>query len=102
MDERELARELRRRLADQLAARSVLRSPEWRNAIERVPREVFLGGQIFRRLSGREDALWEIISEHDTDPRTWLTTAYEDETLVTQLKLMGMVPPGVNAVSGVP
>ncbi len=76
---------LRRALADRLAAGGSLRTEQWRQAVEAVPRHEVLRGGFFDR-SG--DA-WRSVPA-DTDG--WLERCYADESLVTQIA--GTVVPG--------
>ncbi|GGP38918.1 ATP-grasp peptide maturase system methyltransferase [Saccharothrix coeruleofusca] len=71
-------RGLARGLADELAAEGVLRSPEWRAAVEAIPRHVFVPRFYVQRQDGR----W---SETSAEDDGWLTAVYRDEPLVTAL-----------------
>jgi methyltransferase of ATP-grasp peptide maturase system len=74
---------LRRRLADELDHAGVLRSPQWRRAVERVPRHEFVP-EFFQRIDTPDrGTLWAPVSSDDTG--RWLDLVYQDETLVTQL-----------------
>jgi methyltransferase of ATP-grasp peptide maturase system len=78
------AAELRRALADNLQQSGNLRSPRWRQAVEQVPRHLFVPA-FFRWTDGPGGiTLWAPVSK-DQDPEQWLELAYRDETLVTQL-----------------
>jgi methyltransferase of ATP-grasp peptide maturase system len=79
------AGELRRRLADRLEAKGDLRSPQWRRAVERVPREAFLGGRVYRQVDGHGPTLWEPMTPADVGEAEWLELAYENTSWVTQL-----------------
>ncbi|MFI1377843.1 hypothetical protein [Embleya sp. NPDC020886] len=71
---------LRRRLADELAARGDLRTPAWRVAVESVPREVF-APEWFERVDTERGTMWApVVGDAAT-----LARVYEDVTLVTQL-----------------
>lgn len=74
---------LRRRLADQLEAAGHLHDPAWREAIEAVPREVFVGGRFYEYDSG--SAQWEPVTLAGTGSEAWLELVYSDQTLVTQI-----------------
>jgi hypothetical protein len=78
------AGELRRRLADRLEAKGDLRSPQWRRAVERVPREAFLGDRVYRQVDGPGPTLWEPTTPADVGEAEWLELAYENTSWVTQ------------------
>ncbi|MEO3973434.1 ATP-grasp peptide maturase system methyltransferase [Streptomyces sp. CAU 1734] len=65
---------LRRRLAARFG-------PEWRAAVEAVPRELFLGADVFRPEEGR----WNPVRRAETGEETWSALAYSDTTWVTQV-----------------
>jgi methyltransferase of ATP-grasp peptide maturase system len=70
------AARLRRALAESI------KSPDWREALEAVPRAIFLGDAVYRhdpRLGWVPTHRAEMTSEE------WLALAYEDETWVTQI-----------------
>ena len=72
----------RRALADRLEAAGALKSPEWRAAVEAVPRELFLHPGVFLPAdAGR----WRPITQLGTDSKEWLEIAYSDQSLATQL-----------------
>lgn len=75
---------LRRRLADELAQSGDLRSPEWRTAVESVPRHVFIPN-FFRWVDTPRETKWEPISPGRVGVEEWLELAYTNETWVTQL-----------------
>jgi hypothetical protein len=76
--------ERRRALADELAAGGDLRGSAWRAAIEAVPREVFLGGRVYRtHRSG--PTMWTPVVPEQVGPDYWLDMAYQNETWVTQV-----------------
>jgi protein-L-isoaspartate O-methyltransferase len=77
------AARLRRRLADEIAQKGDLRTSEWRRAVEVVPREMFLGERIYRRIDDPRGTVWESVPRADDDQ--WLDLAYRNETWVTQL-----------------
>jgi methyltransferase of ATP-grasp peptide maturase system len=76
--------ERRRALADELAAGGDLRSPAWRAAIEAVPREVFLGGRVYRAYRPGP-MVWTPVTPEQVGPDYWLDMAYQNETWVTQV-----------------
>ncbi|MFD4377101.1 ATP-grasp peptide maturase system methyltransferase [Streptomyces sp. NPDC058486] len=71
----------RRALADQLVQAGALKTPEWRAAVESVPRELFLNPGVFLP----EGARWRPVTAVGTDPEEWVRTAYSLDTLTTQL-----------------
>ncbi|UMP04796.1 methyltransferase domain-containing protein [Amycolatopsis sp. EV170708-02-1] len=71
-------RERARRLADELAAEGVLRAPEWRAAIEAVPRHAFVP----RFHTQQPDGKW---SETGADSPDWLDQVYRNQPLITAL-----------------
>ncbi|MFC5750407.1 ATP-grasp peptide maturase system methyltransferase [Actinomadura rugatobispora] len=78
------AASLRHALADELQRVGELHSPQWRRAVERVPRHLFVP-EFFRWTDGPNGVtLWAPVSG-DHDPDRWLELAYRDETWVTQL-----------------
>jgi methyltransferase of ATP-grasp peptide maturase system len=81
----DLATRLRRRLADELQAGGYLRSEPRRRAVERVPREMFLGDQVYRRADTPQGTLWEPLTQAGLSPTAWIELAYQDATWVTQL-----------------
>ncbi|HEY3688214.1 MAG TPA: ATP-grasp peptide maturase system methyltransferase [Streptosporangiaceae bacterium] len=81
----EPAAKLRRRLADQLEGEGELRSPAWRRAVETVPREVFIGGRIYRRTGPAGGTSWDVVTRATLGPADWLALVYQDETWVTQI-----------------
>lgn len=72
----------RRALADRLEEAGVLTTPEWRAAVEAVPREVFLNPGVFLTEEGGR---WRPVSALGTDPGRWVDIAYSDRSLTTQL-----------------
>ncbi|MFJ6661327.1 ATP-grasp peptide maturase system methyltransferase [Streptomyces sp. NPDC091377] len=72
----------RRALADRLTQAGVLVSPQWRTAVESVPRELFLNPGVFLPAEGGR---WRPVTAVGTDPGEWLRIAYRDESLATQL-----------------
>lgn len=91
---------LRRRLADEFAATGDLRMAAWRQAVEAVPREAFLGDQIYRRVDGQPATLWEPVSPASVGMAAWLDLVYRNETWVTQLDGRDRTPTG--PVQGAP
>ncbi|MEV8633864.1 ATP-grasp peptide maturase system methyltransferase [Streptosporangium sp. NPDC051023] len=84
------AADLRHALAAQLAADNHL-TPQWRKAVEAVPREAFLGEAMFRRLDDEGGPTWwEPLHRSDVKEEEWLGLAYTNATWVTQID-------GVNA-----
>ncbi|MEU8621451.1 ATP-grasp peptide maturase system methyltransferase [Streptomyces sp. NPDC048623] len=71
----------RRRLAAQLVEGGALKTPEWRAAVETVPRELFLHPGVFLP----EGPLWRPVTAVGSDPAEWVRTAYTLDTLTTQL-----------------
>lgn len=76
---------LRRRLADRLVEGGELRSYAWRLAIEEVPREVFIGGRIYRHVGDAAAARWRVLTPDDVGEDAWLAMVYENKSWVTQL-----------------
>ncbi|MGH3942049.1 MAG: methyltransferase domain-containing protein [Pseudonocardiaceae bacterium] len=73
-------RELAHRLADELAAEGVLRTSAWRDAVEQVPRHLFVPRFYVQRPSGE----WiETTDEADE----WLAAVYRNEPLITELAI---------------
>ncbi|MFI0220172.1 ATP-grasp peptide maturase system methyltransferase [Streptomyces lydicus] len=75
---------LRRALADQLEVGGVLRTPAWREAVEAVPRELFISS-FFRDAPGPDGITRYTPVSRDIDVDEWLTIVYQNETWVTQL-----------------
>ncbi|MFC7386297.1 ATP-grasp peptide maturase system methyltransferase [Sphaerisporangium rhizosphaerae] len=55
----------------------------WREAVESVPRELFLGAAIYRATEYGDR--WEVIRRDEVPADEWLRLAYSDETWVTQV-----------------
>ncbi|MET8288364.1 ATP-grasp peptide maturase system methyltransferase [Streptomyces sp. NPDC005132] len=72
----------RRALADRLQKAGVLATPQWRAAVEAVPRELFLNPGVFLPESRGH---WKPVTAHSTDPDEWVQIAYSDQSLTTQL-----------------
>ncbi|MFC9253001.1 methyltransferase domain-containing protein [Amycolatopsis thailandensis] len=71
-------RELAHQLAEQLASEGVLQSPEWRAAVEAVPRHVFVPCFYTQQPDGQ----W---TETTGDSAQWLEQVYRNEPLITAL-----------------
>lgn len=80
----ERARALRERLADELEHDGSLRSPEWRRAVEKVPRHPFLPS-FYRDAPGPDGVTRYTPVSRERDPDEWLTLVYRNKTWVTQL-----------------
>ncbi|GAA3968119.1 ATP-grasp peptide maturase system methyltransferase [Streptomyces marokkonensis] len=72
----------RRALADRLEKAGVLKTPQWRAAVEAVPRELFLHPGVFLPVDGGR---WRPVSAVGADPAEWTRITYRDESLTTQL-----------------
>lgn len=72
----------RRALADRLAAGGGLASPQWRAAVEAVPRELFLLPGVFLP---EQDGWWRPLTALGAGHEEWVEIAYSDQSLVTQL-----------------
>ncbi|GAA3136949.1 methyltransferase of ATP-grasp peptide maturase system [Kribbella aluminosa] len=94
--------QLRRELADDLEARGALHSPAWRAAVETVPREAFLGERVYQRIDGPGPTQWRPRTPDTMRPDQWLTLAYRDETLVTQLDHTDTPNAPATGIDGVP
>ncbi|MFF4988195.1 ATP-grasp peptide maturase system methyltransferase [Streptosporangium saharense] len=79
------AADLRRALANQFAADHALTDPEWRKAIEAVPREAFFGDAVFLRRDGEEGTHWEPLRRTEESEEKWLELAHTNATWVTQV-----------------
>lgn len=71
----------RRELADAIAATGALTDPALREAVERVPRELFLGNAVYRP----NGTAWVPVRREETGEDEWLRLAYADRTWVTQV-----------------
>ncbi|MFE6912216.1 ATP-grasp peptide maturase system methyltransferase [Streptomyces erythrochromogenes] len=71
----------RRALAAQLVEAGALTAPEWRAAVEAVPRELFLNPGVFLP----EGARWRPVTAVGSEPAEWVRIAYSVDTLTTQL-----------------
>ncbi|MEU4492647.1 ATP-grasp peptide maturase system methyltransferase [Streptomyces sp. NPDC023998] len=72
----------RRALADRLEKAGVLTTPQWRAAVEAVPRELFLNPGVFLPEDGGR---WRPVTAVGADPAEWVQIAYSDQSLTTQL-----------------
>ncbi|MEU3616000.1 ATP-grasp peptide maturase system methyltransferase [Streptomyces sp. NPDC006872] len=89
----------RRALADRLEAAGILRSPQWRAAVETVPRELFLHPGVFLPVDGGR---WRPINALGTDAKEWLETAYSEQSLATQLDGSVTADQSADFVTGTP
>lgn len=94
------ASQLRRNLADELEANGDLRNPPWRMAVERVPREAFLGERVYRRVDTPAGTLWEPATPAAIGQAKWLELANQNTTLVTQIDASDQT--GEGPVQGAP
>jgi methyltransferase of ATP-grasp peptide maturase system len=76
-----------------------LKDPAWLRALEVVPRELFLGEEVYRNEGA---GLWEIVRRSETPAGEWLQMAYSDQTWVTQLNNGTGSPSGAGRVTGIP
>ncbi|MFK4099632.1 ATP-grasp peptide maturase system methyltransferase [Streptomyces sp. NPDC019531] len=74
---------LRRQLADHLEKGGWLRSPEWRAAVENVPRHVFIP-RFYRESDAPGVTTWEPVTPATAGHAEWLRLVYTDETWMTQ------------------
>jgi protein-L-isoaspartate O-methyltransferase len=72
----------RRALADRLEKTGALTTPEWRAAVEAVPRELFLKPGVFLPEDGGR---WRPVTAVGSGPAEWTRIAYSDQSLTTQL-----------------
>ena len=75
--------DLRRRLARQLEKDGRLRSPEWRAAVEAVPRHRFIP-RFYREGHAPGVTTWEPVTPETVGKDEWLRLVYTDETWMTQ------------------
>ncbi|MGW5616744.1 ATP-grasp peptide maturase system methyltransferase [Streptomyces sp. NPDC003877] len=75
--------DLRRRLARQLEKDGRLRSPEWRAAVEAVPRHRFIP-RFYREGRAPGVTTWEPVTPETVGREEWLRLVYTDETWMTQ------------------
>ncbi|MFI1678776.1 ATP-grasp peptide maturase system methyltransferase [Streptomyces sp. NPDC020607] len=83
IDVETVAADLRRRLARQLATDGRLHSPQWRAAVEAVPRHAFLP-HFYRESDAPGVTTWEPVMPETAGKAKWLGLVYSDETWVTQ------------------
>ncbi|WP_432184422.1 ATP-grasp peptide maturase system methyltransferase [Streptomyces tendae] len=88
----------RRRMSELLTTRGVLTSAWLREAVETVPRELFLQPGVFLD----EGRTWRPVTALDTVPREWLELAYGVRTLTTQLDGHLSADQAAGPVEGVP
>ncbi|MFI1257119.1 ATP-grasp peptide maturase system methyltransferase [Streptomyces netropsis] len=89
----------RRALADRLEEAGVLKTPQWRAAVEDVPREVFLNPGVFLPVEGGR---WRPVTAVGADPAEWSRIAYSDQSLITQLDGHLTADQTSDLVTGVP
>ncbi|MEU8935763.1 ATP-grasp peptide maturase system methyltransferase [Streptomyces sp. NPDC048409] len=77
------AADLRLRLAHRLEEDGRLRSPQWRAAVEAVPRHVFLP-RFYRESDTPGVTTWEPVTPETVGEDAWLRLVYTDETWMTQ------------------
>lgn len=70
-------------MAKALEAAGEIRSPEWRQAVETVPRELFVGDRFLRTIDPHGPQ-WEEVTRASLPVEEWLSLIYSDRTLVTQ------------------
>ncbi|UIX31736.1 ATP-grasp peptide maturase system methyltransferase [Streptomyces sp. GQFP] len=78
-----VAADLRRQLARRLERDGWIRSPEWRAAVEAVPRHVFLP-RFYRESDAPGVTAWEPVTPETVGQEEWLRLVYTDETWMTQ------------------
>ncbi|WP_373291555.1 rRNA adenine N-6-methyltransferase family protein, partial [Sphaerisporangium melleum] len=74
---------LRRALADRLSRAGSSRDPVWRDAVESVARERFLGSAVAEATEYGDR--WKVIHREEVTEDEWLELAYRDQTWVTQI-----------------
>lgn len=89
----------RRALADRLQEAGVLKTPQWRAAVEAVPRELFLNPGVFLPVDGGR---WRPSTPVGADPAEWTRVAYSDQSLITQLDGHLTADQTSDLVTGVP
>jgi methyltransferase of ATP-grasp peptide maturase system len=75
--------DLRRRLARQLEKEGRLRSPQWRDAVEAVPRHQFIP-HFYRESDASGVTTWEPVTQETVGVEEWLRLVYTDKTRMTQ------------------
>ena len=71
-------RDLAHRLADEMAAEDALRTPAWRDAVEAIPRHLFVPRFYVQQPGGE----WTETTNEDDE---WLAAVYRNEPLITDL-----------------
>ncbi|HEX5349959.1 MAG TPA: methyltransferase domain-containing protein, partial [Pseudonocardiaceae bacterium] len=71
-------RDLAHRLADEMAAEDALRTPAWRDAVEEIPRHLFVPRFYVQQPGGE----WTETTNEDDE---WLAAVYRNEPLITDL-----------------
>jgi methyltransferase of ATP-grasp peptide maturase system len=71
-------REMARRLADEIAADGTMRTAAWRDAVESIPRHVFVPAFYVQQ----PDGTWAKTTSDDDD---WLDAVYRNQPLITDL-----------------
>jgi methyltransferase of ATP-grasp peptide maturase system len=89
-------RALLRALTQELEEEGSLRSPEWRAAVQAVPRHVFLP-EFFQDAPGPDGITRYTPVSARANPEEWLTLAYQNKTWVTQLDNGATTPDGAPA-----
>ncbi|MGG7569246.1 ATP-grasp peptide maturase system methyltransferase [Streptomyces sirii] len=89
----------RRALADRLEKAGALTTPQWRAAVEAVPRELFLNPGVFLPTDGGR---WRPVTAVGADPAEWAEIAYSDHSLTTQLDGHLTADQAADLVTGVP
>ncbi|KUF19602.1 ATP-grasp peptide maturase system methyltransferase [Streptomyces silvensis] len=77
------AAKLRRQLADRLTAAGWLRSPQWRAAVEDIPRHEFVP-RFYAETDRPGLTTWTPVTKALAGVDEWLRLIYADETLITQ------------------
>ncbi|MGH3376948.1 MAG: methyltransferase domain-containing protein, partial [Actinoallomurus sp.] len=67
-----------------LEAAGEIRSSEWSQVVERVPRELFVGDRFLRAID-TNGPRWQEVSRSSLPIEEWLGLIYSDQTLVTQV-----------------
>ncbi|KWX08756.1 hypothetical protein TR74_13535 [Carbonactinospora thermoautotrophica] len=93
---------LLRALADELEASGDLRSPQWRAAVEQVPRHVFLPRFYTAAPNAQGFTEYTPVTPEISGLDEWLTLAYQNETWVTQLDHSDGSWDTPGAVTGIP